>query len=167
MTTTNAELNRLYCHRYYQRVRADPERYAALLAKLRRNAQKRRALARTAGEMAPAGSDAGQECPANDSLPTEVPTTSASLVPLSSDSGAMTAAKPSSDHQSKRERLAEMRDQYEERAAIRQFDGELSRDDAEAAAMNDLLDLLYRLGSSPPPSLLCTPDTEARTNQSD
>ncbi len=150
MSTLSPELNRVYCSRYYLRLRADAKKYASRLAQKRETARRRRAATRavpsaplprgglhasprTQGEIsasiaarAQAFRDANPgglgETLQTDATGTQRPA-----------SGGETDLKPAMLPGS-------LQEQYEERAAIRECDGGLMRDDAEAAALRDLLD---------------------------
>jgi len=150
MATQCPELNRIYCRRYYAHLRADAEKYASRLAKRRETARRRRAATRatdsarvplgglhasprTQGEISASIEDRVQvfheanpgglgEKLLSDATGTRPP-------PARRHADVEAATLPDS-----------LRQQFEERAAIREFDGSLTRADAEDAAFWELLD---------------------------
>jgi len=116
MPTEDAEDNREYCKAYYGRLKADPSKYLALKAK---KAEQQR-LRRTKAKLGPV-----ETAPAPVTSPVETPVTS----PVTSS---VITPKRVADRDEVR-RLAQ------ERAAIMEFDGGMTRANAESAALREIV----------------------------
>jgi hypothetical protein len=101
MPTKDAAANRIYCKTYYKKLRADPTRRQARLARRRDNYRRRQQGDRT--------------------VPTQ-------------------ARRPCAEKPTINALTDDQREIYEERAAIMEFDGGLSRAEAEDAALRHVLD---------------------------
>jgi hypothetical protein len=159
MATLCSKLNRVYCSRNYLRVKADAEKHAARLAQKRETARRRRAAARpissaslpreglhasprTQGKISASIADRVQVF--RDANPDRLGET---LQPDAT--GSQRPASPSKADLESATLPDSLREQYEERAAIKEFDGGLTQGDAEAAAMKDLLNSLFTYPDSP------------------
>ena len=116
MPTEDAEDNREYCKAYYGRLKADPSKYLALKAK---KAEQQR-LRRTKAKLGPA-----ETVPAPVTSPVETPVTS----PVTSS---VITPKPTVT-------IGDIRRMAQEIAAIMEFDGGMSRANAESAALREMV----------------------------
>jgi len=114
MPTEDAEDNREYCKAYYERLKADPSKYLALKAK---KAEQQR-LRRTKAKLGPV-----ETPPAPVASPVETPVTSAVATP---------SPKPAVTR-------GDIRRMAQEIAAIMEFDGGMSRANAESAALREMV----------------------------
>lgn len=111
MPTENPEDNKAYCKAYYQRLKADPEKWAAYLAK--KAARRKKPVEQSKKPVAKPVTKPVEHDPA----------------PVEQKSEPVAKRKVSQE---------EFQELWEERAAIREFDGNVSRATAEAAAMDEL-----------------------------
>jgi hypothetical protein len=150
MATLCPKLNRVYCSRYYLRVKSNAEKHAARLAQKRETARRRRAAAR-AVSTAPLRRGGLHASPRTQG---DISTSIADRVQAFRDANpgglgetlqpdATGPQRPASTGQANFESATLpdlLPEQLEERAAIREFDGGLMQADAENDALRDLLD---------------------------
>jgi hypothetical protein len=155
MPTKSVERNRTYCRAYYRNLKADPGRYAAYRVRKRNNARERRNREKIA---APTASTVARQ-PGVGGLHAAPKTQGEATVStehiiaswlrqngnhLGGHLKSHAGCEPSMDWPSPRRAIGSGEDAapavlFEERAAIRQFDGGLTREDAEAAAHAEFL----------------------------
>ena len=159
MTTKCPDDNRVYCKAYYEKTKQDPEKLAALRERRARNQRERRLKAR---EYRGQGSSVatGLTTPPVATEPVATPTVTTEItapLPVAALGGKHSSSATQGEVPLSLEAIIsqwhdnwDMEEAFEERAAIMEFDGGLTREEAEQAARESLKGFTKYAKFSPP-----------------